>query len=93
MGTSHVVEALLAVGFEFGIILLLILWVAAIQKRRLAVSAMTDIIIKDTHRGLWYEDGVLTASWKRGGMSTPSHACSGVCQRWKSSWWTCASGT
>ena len=34
-------------------------------------SAMNDLIIKDTHRGLWYEDGVLTRVLEAGRYELP----------------------
>ena len=33
--------------------------------------ATKDIIIKDTHRGLWYEDGVLTRILEAGRYELP----------------------
>ena len=36
-----------------------------------AKSAMNDLIIKDTHRGLWYEDGVLTRVLEAGRYALP----------------------
>ena len=32
-----------------------------------------EIIIKDTHRGLWYEDGVLTKTLEAGRYKLPKH--------------------
>ena len=35
--------------------------------------AKREIIIKDTHRGLWYEDGVLTRTLEAGRYEVPTH--------------------
>jgi len=55
-----------------------------------------EIIIKDTHRGLWYEDGVLTKVLEAGryefdnsiGLFGETKAI-----RVKLCWWTCGSAT
>ena len=51
-----------------------------------------EIIIKDTHRGLWYEDGVLTNVLGAGRYSLPEPAgCPSSAGRGQSRsfWWTC----
>ena len=46
-------------------------WARATAPQRSTWGNMTDIIIKDTHRGLWYEDGVLTRILEAGRYVLP----------------------
>ncbi len=53
-----------------------------------------EFIIKDTHRGLWYEDGKLVKVLEAGRYETPrSSGGSSGCPRSSACWWTSASAT
>lgn len=45
-----------------------------------------ELIIKDTHRGLWYEDGVLTKVLEAGRYVIPRPLDLGFTRRPKSRW-------
>ena len=63
--------------------------------RGILVQSMAnrEIIIKDTHRGLWYEDGVLTRVLEAGRYVIPQRISFGPFRNPRSSlpWSTCGS--